>query len=481
MRDFFKQFRRNQADASKNSDQVKEESVAETKPAKEEVKSQGDKNGADKPRRNRPATPNISRRAGITAASGSSVNQINLGTIDLDQQLGTHSRISTVGNVHDFMDKQADELTLALHSHAQAYSNRLAESLPGLQFILSDVQSVAEPNNWTRQSKPGQRQSTYTRWRADTSDCLLSVRAARGLVEFFIVPEKDVPHISMSEYGSRFRGAFSLVLEGDEAVWKKDKERLSAESAMRFLEVLLDEVAVSRSLTREKSFQPAMVQTHERKLEQEKNNLLFKLLNQREELKNQLARDLHDSVIADLMMLKRYLAGDKKLSNEEIIEIVDEITKQLRDIVNEYSPRQLQEWGLKVGIEDMLDRVEKRTGLTIEFNFQGELPKFPDLVNLHIFRVIQESMNNIEKHASATAVTVTVKAAPRGPAVFSIEDNGTGFDPAKVRLEADGSHSMGLEGMRERVELIRCFYACDLQVESQPSRGTTVTLTVTQE
>lgn len=287
----------------------------------------------------------------------------------------------------------------------------------------------------------------------------------------------------MSEYGSRFRGAFNLVQDGDDAVWKKDAERLSAESAMRFLEILLDEVAVSRGQLKGKSFQtaqPTFVQTTEMKLEQEKNNLLFKLLNQREELKNQLARDLHDSVIADLMMLKRYLSGDKKLSTEETIEIVDEIVKQLRDIVNEYSPRQLQEWGLKVGIEDMLDRIEKRTGLNIDFQFEGELPNYPDLVGLHIFRVIQESMNNIEKHASATAVVVKIKANPKGKCVFSVNDNGTGFEPAKVRLEADGSHSMGLEGMRERVELIRCFYSCEIQIESQPSRGTTVTLTVAQ-
>ena len=101
----------------------------------------------------------------------------------------------------------------------------------------------------------------------------------------------------------------------------------------------------------------------EQRLELEKNNLLFKLLNQQEELKNQLARDLHDSVIADLMMLKRYLSGDRKLTTEETIEIIDETILQLRDIVNDYSPRQLQEWGLKVGVEDLLDRIERRLDL----------------------------------------------------------------------------------------------------------------------
>lgn len=486
MRNFFKQFQRPDDRASNAQD--KAEHDQEAKPETQAPQSNTEP-GKPAGRAKDPTGMMLNSRAGIP--SGSSIRQSEFHgrsakqAEELNEQLGTHSRISSIGNVHEFMDKQADELCIALHAHATSYGERLKESIPGLEFSLTEVQRVAEPNNWMpRQQKSAlPKTGIYTRWRLDSTNYTLSVRAARGLIEFFIVPEKDAPHISMSEYGSRFRGAFNLVQDGDDAVWKKDAERLSAESAMRFLEILLDEVAVSRGQLKGKSFQtaqPTFVQTTEMKLEQEKNNLLFKLLNQREELKNQLARDLHDSVIADLMMLKRYLSGDKKLSTEETIEIVDEIVKQLRDIVNEYSPRQLQEWGLKVGIEDMLDRIEKRTGLNIDFQFEGELPNYPDLVGLHIFRVIQESMNNIEKHASATAVVVKIKANPKGKCVFSVNDNGTGFEPAKVRLEADGSHSMGLEGMRERVELIRCFYSCEIQIESQPSRGTTVTLTVAQ-
>jgi len=68
-------------------------------------------------------------------------------------------------------------------------------------------------------------------------------------------------------------------------------------------------------------------------------NLLFKLVNQQEETRNEIARELHDSVLADLMMLKRYISGDKELSKEEMSDIVDDIIKQLRDIVNECTRR----------------------------------------------------------------------------------------------------------------------------------------------
>jgi signal transduction histidine kinase len=73
----------------------------------------------------------------------------------------------------------------------------------------------------------------------------------------------------------------------------------------------------------------------------EKQNLAYRMISQQEEMKTRLARDLHDTVIADLMMLKRYLSGDKKLSEEQIIEMVDHVVRQIRDICSDFAPRHL--------------------------------------------------------------------------------------------------------------------------------------------
>jgi signal transduction histidine kinase len=308
---------------------------------------------------------------------------------------------------------------------------------------------------------------------------IFSVRASRGLIEFFVVPDKEVPHITMSEFGSRFRGKFTLASEEKGLVWTLGKKRLSSDEALRFIEQFLVELAQEKMKPVDTGHvSPQLMATAEQRLELEKNNLLFKLLNQQEEMKGQLGRDLHDSVIADLMMLKRYLSGDKKLSIDETIEIIDEVVLHLRDIVNDYSPRQLQEWGLKVGIEDLLDRMARRTGMECNFDLEGELPKLPELVSLHIFRLVQESLNNAEKHSSASVVSVKIRATLGGTSVFTISDNGSGFDPDAVQTETDGSHSFGLEGMRERTELIRCFYPCKLNLSSSKDGGTTVTLSI---
>ncbi len=376
----------------------------------------------------------------------------------------------------DYLQKQAEELSRALRNHAAQYIQTLTESMPNLHLIVSEPQRVPEPTNWLPRAEQRNLQnknspSFYNRWKISGGGNVLSVRATKGLIEFFVVPDKEVPHITMSEFGSRYRGKFQYVEtrggnasgSGSGMTWKHEGVKLNAEQTCKFVEHLIDELAVGKERLRNKPFPEKILPSLEKQLEIEKNNLLFKLLNQQEELKNQLARDLHDSVIADLMMLKRYLAGDKKLSTEETIEIVDEVVVQLQ-----------------VGIEDLLERISRRTGLTVDFNFSGELPKYPDLVSLHIFRVVQESLNNIEKHAGASIITVNIKASSHGVSTFKVSDNGTGFDAAQVRMEADGSHSMGLEGMRERVELIRCFYPCQISIESQKNHGTTITLSVSQ-
>jgi signal transduction histidine kinase len=400
----------------------------------------------------------------------------------IKEQFTTHQRLTGNIAMAEVQRKQAEELASALNLHAVQYCKSLTEENPQLHLLVSEPTRVPEPVHWLskqQERKEGDPPTHFYRWKVTGNTHIFSVRASRGLIEFFMVPDKEVPHITMSEFGSRFRASFILTPTDKGLVWKSGKARISADQALSLVEQFLAELSREKIKPPETNIpNPQLMASAEKKLELEKNNLLFKLLNQQEEMKGQLARDLHDSVIADLMMLKRYLAGDKKLSIDETIEIIDETVLHLRDIVNDYSPRQLQDWGLKVGIEDLLDRMARRTGIDCKFHFEGELPKFPDLVGLHIFRLVQESLNNSEKHSGASVVSVSIKASPGGTSTFTISDNGSGFDAQAVQQEAEGSHSFGLEGMRERIELIKCFYPCKLSVESSIENGTTVTMTI---
>lgn len=211
----------------------------------------------------------------------------------------------------------------------------------------------------------------------------------------------------------------------------------------------------------------------------ERENLAFRLVSEQEEIKHRLARELHDTIIADLMMLKRYLAGDRKLSVNETIEIVDDVVRQLRDICNDFVPKQLQEWGLKATVQDLLERISQRTGLKYTFRCEEDLKMLPEPVLLHIFRIIQECLNNIEKYANASEIQVSVERVEEKILRFVVRDNGQGFDsdaPGKATLNTTGGRGMG--GMKERVQLMSCYFPTRMDIQSRPALGSVATLEI---
>ncbi len=212
----------------------------------------------------------------------------------------------------------------------------------------------------------------------------------------------------------------------------------------------------------------------------QKQNLAFKIVSQHEEVKHRLARELHDTIIADLLMLRRYLSGDRKLTVDQTIEIIDDVVRQLRDICNDFAPRHLHDWGLQLTIQDLADRVKARTGIDCAFVCEANLAVLPEPVQLHFFRIVQESLNNIEKYAKASHVTISVKQSEAGLKLL-IEDNGSGFS-TEAKTGGDGLQSggTGMQSMQERLELIRCYLPATLSIESIKEKGSTVCLEISR-
>lgn len=208
-------------------------------------------------------------------------------------------------------------------------------------------------------------------------------------------------------------------------------------------------------------------------------NLTFRVVNEHEEVKNMLARELHDSVIADLMMLRRYLSGDKKLSIDETIEIIDDVVHQMRDICSEFTPKTLKEWGLRTSLQDLSDHLRQRTGIVCQLVCPPDIPRLPDSVELHIFRIVQECINNVQKYAGATEVYIDVEMHDNNMRLM-VTDNGRGFNTDAKNEQRDTlTGGMGLAGMNQRLMLLRCFFPATLIVESRPGVGTRVVLDMT--
>jgi signal transduction histidine kinase len=153
---------------------------------------------------------------------------------------------------------------------------------------------------------------------------------------------------------------------------------------------------------------------------------------------------------------------------ERLGEISQQALKEMRLMVYELRPLVLKREGLAGALQQRLDAVEKRAGVDVRLLVEGEI-ELPVSVGEGLYRIAQEALNNILKHAEATCVTVRIHS-DGNRVTLEITDNGTGFDPG----DATDYGGMGLASMRERAEKL----GGSLTVLSKPGEGTTVRVDV---
>jgi signal transduction histidine kinase len=196
------------------------------------------------------------------------------------------------------------------------------------------------------------------------------------------------------------------------------------------------------------------------------------------EERERLARELHDSVTQSLYAVSLHAeAAGRALADGEtapavtnladIRETTQEALAEMRLLLFELRPPLLQERGLAAALQTRLRAVEARAGLVTEFEGEDVRRLRPE-VEQELYRIAQEALNNVLKHAHASRVTVRLDAAD-GHAALEIADDGVGFDPS-----LRGGDGFGLPGMRERVERL----GGTLRVESAPGAGTRVRVEV---
>jgi signal transduction histidine kinase len=184
--------------------------------------------------------------------------------------------------------------------------------------------------------------------------------------------------------------------------------------------------------------------------------------------RRRLARELHDETGQALTSI---LLGLKALEDSadagavsELRDLVVETLQDVRRLAVELRPKVLDDFGLVPALERLTETFAEQTGMTVRFapGIAGE--RLPEEVETALYRIVQESLTNIVKHAQASTVSVVLTRKPAA-AVALIEDDGRGFDVDEVREEG-----FGLVGMRERVGLLDG----RIQIESTEGGGTTL-------
>jgi len=208
---------------------------------------------------------------------------------------------------------------------------------------------------------------------------------------------------------------------------------------------------------------------------QELRALAARIQAAREEERRRIAREIHDELGQALTALKldvawaeqrqqRSHSGVFRLGNETITERIDQTMQVVRRIATELRPSVLDQLGLEAAIEWLANESAKRTGLAVTVK-ADELRRLPDPIASHAFRIIQEALTNVARHAGASLVEVTVREEA-GILIIEIGDNGVGIKPQSL----SGIHSLGLVGMRERA------VACGgtLKIRGDPGQGTVI-------
>ncbi|MBI3941792.1 MAG: GAF domain-containing protein [Chloroflexi bacterium] len=187
-----------------------------------------------------------------------------------------------------------------------------------------------------------------------------------------------------------------------------------------------------------------------------------------------VARELHDEVGQVLTGLKLTLGmgiqesnGQARMVLTDAEDLVDELMGRVRDMSLDLRPAMLDDLGLLAALLWYFERYTSRTQIRVDFKHRGLNHRLDSKVETAAFRMVQEALTNVARHASVDEVAVTLCAAQQTLQI-EIEDRGKGFDPAKVELSGSSS---GLPGMRERINLL----GGELAIASHPGAGTRLT------
>jgi PAS domain S-box-containing protein len=203
-----------------------------------------------------------------------------------------------------------------------------------------------------------------------------------------------------------------------------------------------------------------------------------RLLTVQEAERRTLARELHDAVGQELTALSLNLtiiseafsgAATVKIRErlEDSQELLENTTRHLRDIMVELRPPGLDELGLLAALKEHTSQVARRAGLDIVVEGLEPQPRLAPMEEIALFRIAQEALNNIVKHAQASECSISLRQ-DGGVVMLSVSDNGVGFDTA--RKPVMGGYGMGTTTMRERAEAIGARWS----LESAPDAGTRV-------
>ena len=199
--------------------------------------------------------------------------------------------------------------------------------------------------------------------------------------------------------------------------------------------------------------------------------LLHSILFAQEEERKRIAQDLHDDISSKLniVSLNSHLLKTPNLNEEEqmeitnnIIELTQNAIENSRRIAHDLLPPVLEKFGLHAGIEELVEELNSTKIVKVSFDNQINFDNYPIEKHLHIFRILQEFLNNSIRHGKATKVSIQFTTFDEQK-TFTYIDNGLGFDSSK----SEHQKGLGMKNIESRIN----FLGGQFSFNSQPNEG----------
>lgn len=215
---------------------------------------------------------------------------------------------------------------------------------------------------------------------------------------------------------------------------------------------------------------------------QQRQALGLSIIRAQEDERKRVARDIHDGPaqsMANIVMRAEFclklLEKNPAKVHEELQDLMDLVRNSLQDvrkIIFDLRPMVLDDLGLIPALKRYIEHYTEENGIFVEITVLGREYRLDSSLEVALFRVIQESLTNVKKHANAKEVVIKVEFLTDRVNVL-VRDNGCGFNKTKV-FEAKHDEGYGLIGMRERIQLL----GGKLEIRSAPREGTEIILSV---
>ena len=268
-------------------------------------------------------------------------------------------------------------------------------------------------------------------------------------------------------------------------------EQRRAERALRTAHHLLEQRVEQRTAELSRTNQALQQQLIERKLAEgalahtmgHLQRLSQHILQLQEDEYRVLSRELHDNVAQSIFAVKMRLervvmeAGSARAPHRQelqaIVSQLRKISQEVRLLSKQLRPEILDELGLIPAIQSYVDEFQRMSGIQTEFHCREPKTSLPADRETHLYRIVQQGLSNVAKHARASYVIVRFDAIGQD-VVLSILDNGIGFAWSTSAAASEAGHGVGLTNIHERVNLLHGH----IEIESSPGNGTKIVVRV---